>query len=80
MAFHRFACRVPFLRTLGSEGTPWERSDKITVWIGVLTLLLSATGITLTYLNSKESPSRPALACRHFCGKRGRLVPLPFCR
>jgi hypothetical protein len=63
MSLRSLLRRVPVLRTFGSKGAPWSRADKIAVWIGVPSLLLTAVGLIQAYSSdSNETPAiRPSL-------------------
>ena len=49
--------RLPVFRTLGRDGKPWNRADKIALWLGICTLLLTAIGLYQTYVSNSKRPS-----------------------
>ncbi|MCY1138351.1 hypothetical protein OWR29_10115 [Actinoplanes sp. Pm04-4] len=49
--------RLPVLRTLGETGKPWNRADKLTLGLGIGTLVLAALGLWQTYSNNNKKPA-----------------------
>ena len=64
------------VRTFGSSGDPWSRSDRIAAW----GLLLTAVGLILTYFTSVRSSSdetpliRPSLEVATASAKESKKI------